>query len=321
VASAVIANPYTRVCFRLGDQDARRLADGFSFFDAKDLQNLGIGEAICRIERAEYDFNLRTLPLPAVDAEAAGQRRITAIERSRKRYARRREELEAELAGQAKPAGPAPPTLVSRHELQPEEAVEPLPPDARQRPRERKSPSPVSVGPVLPGRGGAQHKYLQALIQHWGEEQGFRATIEKQILDGQGSVDVALERQDLAIACEISISSNAEQELGNIQKCLAAGFAKVLAVITDKKTLAKTEKLSSSTLKKEELGRVRFSAPDNLLAVLEELAGPEAVREETVKGYRVKVQYRSTSAGEESAKKQTIARTILEAMKRLKGKR
>ena len=29
VASAVIANPYTRVCFRLGDFDAKKLEDGF----------------------------------------------------------------------------------------------------------------------------------------------------------------------------------------------------------------------------------------------------------------------------------------------------
>jgi hypothetical protein len=51
LASAVISNPYTRVCFRLGDAHARKLQYGFSFFDSKDLQNLGIGEAICRIER------------------------------------------------------------------------------------------------------------------------------------------------------------------------------------------------------------------------------------------------------------------------------
>src|SRR5437667_591592 len=63
VASAVTSNPCTRICFRLGDFDAQKLKEGFSFFDAQDLQNLGIGEAICRIERAEYDFNLNTLAL------------------------------------------------------------------------------------------------------------------------------------------------------------------------------------------------------------------------------------------------------------------
>lgn len=50
VASAGLGNAHTRVVFRVGDQDAKTLADGFSFFEAKDLQNLGIGEAIARIE-------------------------------------------------------------------------------------------------------------------------------------------------------------------------------------------------------------------------------------------------------------------------------
>ena len=47
VASAV-GNTYTRVCFRLSDQDARKLESGFMNFTAHDLQNLGMGEAICR---------------------------------------------------------------------------------------------------------------------------------------------------------------------------------------------------------------------------------------------------------------------------------
>lgn len=40
LASAVLAHPYTRICFRLGDDDARKLAEGFSFFETTDLQNL-----------------------------------------------------------------------------------------------------------------------------------------------------------------------------------------------------------------------------------------------------------------------------------------
>ena len=71
VASAVISNPYTRVCFRLGDFDAKKLEDGFSHFNAKDLQNLGVGEAICRMERSEYDFNLKTSPLATPDRAVA----------------------------------------------------------------------------------------------------------------------------------------------------------------------------------------------------------------------------------------------------------
>ena len=95
VASAVISNPYTRVCFRLGDFDAKKLEDGFSFFKAKDLQNLSVGEAIVRMERAEYDFNLKTTPVSPVDPVLAAGRRERIVASSRKHYAARREDVEA----------------------------------------------------------------------------------------------------------------------------------------------------------------------------------------------------------------------------------
>ncbi len=71
-----MANPGTRICFRVGDQDAKRFEDGFSYFEAKDLQNLGIGEAIVRIDRPEFDFNLKTSPLPEAEH---GEERMQAI--------------------------------------------------------------------------------------------------------------------------------------------------------------------------------------------------------------------------------------------------
>jgi hypothetical protein len=83
----VISNPYTRVCFRLGDFDAKKLEDGLSFFRAKDLQNLGVGEAICRMERAEYDFNLTTNQLPPTDPETAARTREKIVVSSREPYA------------------------------------------------------------------------------------------------------------------------------------------------------------------------------------------------------------------------------------------
>jgi hypothetical protein len=40
--SSVLSDCFTRVVFRVGDVDARFLADGFSSFEARDLQNLDI---------------------------------------------------------------------------------------------------------------------------------------------------------------------------------------------------------------------------------------------------------------------------------------
>ena len=58
VASAVMSHPFTRIVFRVGDDDAKKLAEGFSYFEAKDLRNLETGQAVCRVERSDFDFNL-----------------------------------------------------------------------------------------------------------------------------------------------------------------------------------------------------------------------------------------------------------------------
>ncbi|MEQ2006792.1 MAG: type IV secretion system DNA-binding domain-containing protein, partial [Limisphaerales bacterium] len=97
VASAVLSNPYTRVVFRVGDADAKTLESGFANFEARDLQNLGTGEALCRLERSDGDFNLR-VPLPEEpDADAAEAVRQAVITASREKYATPRADIEAAL--------------------------------------------------------------------------------------------------------------------------------------------------------------------------------------------------------------------------------
>ena len=94
---SLIANPIARICFRLGDDDARRLEKGFSKFEAEDLLNLGLGETIVRIEKADYSFNMKTFPPPPMPKN---HREITReiINRSRQRYCIKRELLEQELS-------------------------------------------------------------------------------------------------------------------------------------------------------------------------------------------------------------------------------
>jgi len=97
LASSVIANPGTRICFRLGDFDAKRLEEGFAYFEAQDLQNLGIGEAVARIERVDQDFNLTTAPPADLPEDIARTRREKVIELSRQKYACPLEKLESQL--------------------------------------------------------------------------------------------------------------------------------------------------------------------------------------------------------------------------------
>jgi len=51
----------TRIVFRVGDADAKALAEGFADFEADSLRKLGAGEAICRVERSDFISILRCL--------------------------------------------------------------------------------------------------------------------------------------------------------------------------------------------------------------------------------------------------------------------
>lgn len=155
IASAVISNPYTRICFPLGDFDARKLADGFSCFNAKDLQNLGVGEAVCRIERAEYDFNLRTLPLPAVPPELGRRRRDLVVASSRERYASPREEVEAMLSAHRAEAGSQ---ASERTERKRAARTEPQPEAVREKSAAEAPETPGTSAAPPAGRGGEHHK-------------------------------------------------------------------------------------------------------------------------------------------------------------------
>ena len=147
VASAVLSNPGTRICFGLGDEDARKLAQGFSFFDARDLQNLEIGQAICRIEKASQDFNLTVPDSVALDPHEATRIRELVIAASRKTYARPRAEIEAAL--RAKLGGePAAPKVA---ETKPVPA--PLPQRAAQKVAEVSPPATPPVTEAAPPAG------------------------------------------------------------------------------------------------------------------------------------------------------------------------
>jgi len=327
VASAVLSNPATRICFRVGEQDAEKLEDGFSFFDAKDLKNLGTGEAICRVERSDYDFNLKTLPLPAGDVDVARTRREQVIGRSREKYARRWEDVEAELSREAIPVEPPPvreepkreePRKGATRQDAPQGETKREKTTARPEPRERPHAPPIE--PPSLGRGGQQHKYLQNLIKRWAEDRGWRAIIEKQILDGLGSVDVALEKGGQSIACEISVTSTSDYELGNVQKCLAAGFEQVAVVSSEKKILTKVEEVVIASLAEAERARIHFLTPEELFGFLEARDAERAGGEKTVRGYKVKVKYRPLGEDEKDARRQAVSQVIVQALKRLNRK-
>lgn len=117
VERSLLANAYTRIMFRVGEEDARGLAKGLASFEAEDLMRLGLGEAICRVGGREDDFNLRTDALPTVDAKQARERREEIRRRSALRWGtpvedhgKRPADGHATGAPEAAPEVPVPPS-------------------------------------------------------------------------------------------------------------------------------------------------------------------------------------------------------------------
>ena len=109
VASAVMTQPCTRIVFKVGDDDAKKLGEGFESFDAKSLKNLEKFRAIARVERNDGDFNLTSRKPELPDEREAEIQREKIIAASRAKYATPRAEVEAALLARIWGNSPPPP--------------------------------------------------------------------------------------------------------------------------------------------------------------------------------------------------------------------
>ena len=262
LASAVMTHPATRVCFRMGLEDARAFRDSFSFFEVADVQNLQRGEAVARIERADADFNLR---VPWIeDANAPNRRsRMDAVRHvARERYATPKAEVDALIRSMM-----ATDTTTSSGR----EVVEESPKGERKAPMPGKETKATPAAPTLPKPANEDltvHEGLKESLTTAAEELLYTVTREHPVLDGKGRVDLLFVRGKRSVACEIAITTTVEWEMGNIRKCLDAGFAHVMVVAPERPRLDKLETAATATFKKTELKRVRFVLPEELVAQL-----------------------------------------------------
>ena len=339
VASAVMTHPYTRIVFRVGDDDAKKLAEGFSYFEAKDLRNLETGQAIARVERSDFDFNL-SVPLPVEpDKNAAAARRQEVVTVSREKYATPRADVEAMLAkSRATPrTDEPPPTSPPSKRLEPKPPIAPPPAPSSQAPPTLQIPLPPPLSEILKsepapvveihepprersqGRGGPEHQAIQKRIKSEAEKLGFRSAIEKSVLEGQASIDVWLERDGLVIACEISFTNTEDNESSKIIRCLKDGILKFAVICVDERKLRRIAAAISSGIKADLASRVEYFQPNPFMEYLKTL--PIEPKKKSVKirrGYKVKHSQSSGSTGEQIAKEKAAIRAIAESMQQKK---
>lgn len=265
ILASVLANCYTRMCFRLDDADAERLAKGFSFFTAEHLKNLGVGEAIARFEQSQYDFNLKTYPLEKVPAEIAEHRRNTVIEQTRKNFAKTKSEIESE----------------NQRTKQAQNLVNVVPSEADDSNKNQNDESikeNIDLVPAIPalpiqpnhGRGGQHHRQIQTAIKRMAESYGFQVELEKEVLEGTGNIDVSLEKENFKIACEVSITTT-DYEANNVRKCLASGYDYVIVISSQAKKISLLESKIFPEISLDQRERVKVLSLPDVFAFLREI--------------------------------------------------
>ena len=88
----------------------------------------------------------------------------------------------------------------------------------------------------------------------------------------------------------------------------------------EKKYLAKAQELISESLEKADLEKIRFLTIEDFVAFLEEEEAKLAEKGQIVGGRKVRVRHRALSETEKKSRRQAIAQTILQTMKRMKPK-
>lgn len=319
VLNSVISNPFTRICFRLGDTDAKKLGSGFSGFSEDDLQSLGIGEAIVRIGSSTHDCNIRTLPLEKMDSSLARTKREKVLLQTRERYGASRADVEKLLEEllpninkrkKEKPKENQQPeeTIIEKEVIESNQSLEIVnEQDIPKTPFESKKETYLKSQKKK--ERSKKHYQLQNYVKTIATQRGFKATIEE-VLKNDDRVDVALKKGKLNIAIEISVTNSMDYEVQNIKKCISAKYDFVLMLCDNEKHLQNIKIKSRETVSKKYHQKLHFVSSRNFAELLDAITPQEKVVEKRVKGYRVKTSYTSKPSKNQSSITKLIASSL-----------
>ncbi|UPT68029.1 MAG: type IV secretion system DNA-binding domain-containing protein [Sphingobacteriales bacterium JAD_PAG50586_3] len=316
IGNSVISNPSVRICFRVGDNDAQKLEKGFSYFDSNDLQNLSVGEAICRVSRNDWDFQMYTDDLPSADYDEAN---IDIVRDStRAQYATPIEDIERlvnELyqfeppTAKQKEPKPEKPVTVEKEKTEPvAEVSEPI--IAKQEPAiDIQEASKKFLATAEKQREQREHLYMQDFVKKMAEQRGFKVELEAPANGGR--IDILLIRNAVRIACELSVTNTIDYEVKNIKKCIEAGYANVVMLCSNEIHLRNIKQAASEGIDVE---KIQFLNPEHLHLYLDTFAEKTNVKETRTRGYRVKTTYNVEN--ENPGTDETVKNTLIESLKR-----
>ena len=312
--NSVLSNPKTRICFRLGGNDAKKLESEFSYFEQLDFQSLERGEAIMRIGSSNNDFNLTTNTLEEISTDYSQD----IIFNVREKYGTPKEEVEALLISML-------PSLKIQAKKKEKQIIEEVVVENETDKRIVKQDEEIATKTISKeikeklikqeneSVEVRAHTYLQSMIKKLGQDRNFIVSLEYSTNNG-GRIDVVLERDGLKIAFEVSETNKPAYEVKNIKKCLKAGCIPVIMVSKNRNHLDAIEKLATEELSAKDITLVQFIQPNEVSTLLDSFVMQPKKQEEIVKGFRIVTEFED----EDNTKIKNIKSTLAKLFKKKK---
>ena len=298
VAESILSNPYTRICFRLGDNDARKLESSFASFESYDLQNLKVGDAIIRIGQGNHDGNITVPEIEKSNKDEERIKHLSIREHCKEEYAHPIEQetmLEVEdtdkqkIKKESKEDGIQDAIIVESEVELPvvKEVKNPVFKDIETKIDE--DFQTVFITQEEKRRELRQHQFLQNYIKKTAEGLGFKSVLEVPTSDG-GRIDVVLTYESVKIAIEISVTNSVSYEIQNILKCFNNGYTTVYMVSEDAKHLRNIREQAIQEIPQKYHGNLYFLSKGECIEQLQRFVqSQQQPTEMKIRGYKVKV--------------------------------
>ena len=126
-------------------------------------------------------------------------------------------------------------------------------------------------------------------------------------------------REKIRVACQVSVTTTKDWELGGIEKCFAAGYTEVVLVSGTERHIKKLSKFVEENLDPKDQGRVRYLTVEGIIEFLDSL-GKFTPTEQVVRGYKVRTVQQVTDSEDAASRRKAVSEVIARSLQRRKEK-
>jgi hypothetical protein len=324
LTNSLLSNAGVQAIFRLGVADGKKLEQGFADFTNDDFQLLSIGEAIIRVQRSDWNCNIKTTLLPKV---ANDEMYEYVLNRSRNLYSKpqvevfytkkteQKEPIEKEDNKTVVSSEKKETSDVKFKDATPKEDLLKSEPDITVKQKGRNLDKEIEEYKEIERKRNSKriHRKMQETIKSISEKYNWGAYIEHKVTNPEGFIDVALHINQVKVAIEISVTNGIDYEVKNIKKCLSNGYSMVFMCCDKEIHLNNIAQRAKEQLSDKSFKLVRFGNMEDLDAFLHTIHLEQKPKVKKIRGWNVRT---SSSRDKGLGSKDELIDTILKSMRK-----